>query len=236
MLSQRDVNPDGYAVITRSRLGRHRWIRWGIRIWLVLAVVGWLGYLAFLGGVPGNYWLAQAYSFSSFGAVAVMLVALLTAPLFSLAFGLLAIASLKSDWRSRARQGAKKLLLVLLIEAMAITALLPSGMLLGSVEDKLAIAPWQTVYRAIYVAPFDDNYGDLMLVKCRWLGFCRQVYRSYTDVTSAEEAGLQFNASTNEVALYLESRWVYVRSPDSPDCKEVLRSSDPYGKCDFVLD
>lgn len=197
-------------------------------------VIGWLGYLTFLAGAPGNYWLVQGYSFSILGTFASVLVALLTAPLFGLAFGILAIASLNPDWRSRARQGAKNLLVMLLIGAMTMVALLPSGILLGYVEDQLAIAPWQAVYRAIYVAPFDDNYGDLMLVKCRWMGFCRQVYRGYTNSISAEEAYLDFNSQTEQVALYLEGRWVYVRSPGLPVCKEVLRSSDPYGKCSFT--
>ncbi len=234
MPSHHDTKPSDYPAVHRSRPWRNPWVKLGLTVWGSLTAIGWFGYLTFLAGAPGNYWLAQTYSFSIVGAFASVLVALLTAPLFGLAFGLLAIASLNPDWRSRTRQGAKKLLVMLLIEVMAIAALLPSGILLGYVEDQLAIAPWQTVYRAIYVAPFDDNYGDLMLVKCRWLGFCHQVYRSYTDVVSAEETFLQFNTNTNEVALQLEGRWVYVRSPGSPACKEVLRSSDPYGKCNFM--
>ncbi len=197
-------------------------------------VWGWLGYLAFLKGFPGNYWLATLYGYFVWAAIAVVLTALVTTPLFGLAFGVLAIASANSDWRSRSRQGAKKLLIILLIEVMAIAALLPSGLLLANVTDQLAIAPWATVYRAMYVAPLDDNYGDLMLVNCRWAGFCHQVYRRYTNSISAEEAFLNFNAQTNEVALHLEGQWVYVRSPDAPACKAVLHASDSDNKCDFI--
>lgn len=203
----------------------------GMTVWGIVMMIGGLGYLAFLKGIPGNYWLTQAYGFLIWGAAAV---AVLTAPLLGLAFVLLAIASLHPDWRSRTRQGAKKLLLILLIEAMVIFALL-SGIVVGDVTDRLAVAPWQVVYRAIYLSPLDNNYGDLMLVKCRWFGFCRQVYRSYTDMGSAEEAYLQFNADANQVKLHLEGRWVYRRSPGSPACKEILRSDDPHRKCDPAL-
>ena len=216
----------------RSNQPNRRWIRVGVMAWLGLAVVGWFGYFAFLMGWPGNYWLAQVYSASILGLVSLGLTAILTTPIFGIAFGILAIASLKVSWRSRARQGAKKLLVILLIQIMAIAALLPSGILVMSVSDRLTIAPWQATYRALYVSPLDDNYGDLMLVKCRWLGFCHQVYRSYTDVISSEEAYLEFDAEANQVKLHLEGRWVYVRSPGSPACKEILLSDDPYGKCE----
>ncbi|WP_204137320.1 hypothetical protein [Halomicronema sp. CCY15110] len=225
-------HPNGDANHNRGNQPHRRWRHRGVIAWAGLATVGWLGYLAFLGGFPGNYWLAQIYSFSIAALMSLGLTAILTAPIFGLAFGLLAIASLNSDWRSRSRQGAKTLLLMLLIEAMAIAALLPSGILVGYVTDRLAIAPWQVTYRTIYVSPLDNNYGDLMLVRCRWFGFCRQVYRSYTDAGSSEDAYLQFDAEANQVKLHLEGRWVYVRSPSGPACKEILRSDDPYSKCD----
>jgi hypothetical protein len=200
-----------------------------------MMLVGWLGYLAFFGGVPGNYWLAQGYSYLLILAVAIVVTALLTLPVFGLAFGLLAIASIHPPWRSRTRQGAKKLLLMLLIEAMAIAALLPSGILVGYVTDHLTIAPWQVTYRAIYVSPLDDNYGDLMLLKCRWFGFCRQVYRRYTDVSSSEDAYLQFDPEANQVKLHLEGRWVYVRSPGHPACRERPNSAGYDRECDAFL-
>ncbi len=222
----------GNATHTRSNQPNRRWMRVGLIAWVGLAVVGWLVYFAFVLGWPGNYWLAKVYSASILGLVPLGLTAILTTPIFGIAFGILAIASLNVSWRSRARQGAKQLLVILLIQIMAIAALLPSGILVMSTSDRLTIAPWQTTYRALYVSPLDDNYGDLMLVKCRWFGFCRQVYRSYTDVISSEEAYLEFDAEANQVKLHLESRWVYVRSPGSPACKEILRSDDPYGKCE----
>lgn len=206
--------------------------RIGTGLGLSLAVMGWLGYLPFLSGAPGCYWLAQAYGWLLPATVAVLVTALLTTPVFGIAFGILAIASLHPGGRRRARQGAKKLLVVLLIEVLAIAALVPNVIWLGEVTTHLAIAPWHMVYRAIYIAPLDDNYGDLMLVKCRWFGLCHQVYRRYTDVGSATAAELAYNADTDQVALHLEGRWVYVRSPGTPPCREDL-DFHAYGTCDF---
>lgn len=234
MLSHRDPHPDNYTAAPRARPRQNFLRRWGLTIWAILMAISWLGYLMFLNGAPGNYWLAQAYSFLIVGAVPVVLVAVLTAPLFGLAFGLLAVVSLNPNWRSRARQGAQKLLVMLLIEVMAMAALLPSGIWVQEVTHRLAIAPGQVVYRAIYVSPLDDNYGDLMLVQCRWMGFCHQVYRSYTNSISAGAADLDFKPQTEQVALHLEGRWVYVRSPGAPACKEVLHSGERYGKCHFT--
>jgi len=208
-----------------------RWRRHGVVAWAGLVAVGWLGYLAFLGGFPGNYWVAQVYSIFLSPLVAVGLTAILTAPIFGLAFGLLAIASLKTGWRSRTRQGVKTLLLMLLVEVMAIAALLPSGLLVGDVTDRLVVSPWQATYRAIYVSPLDDNYGDLILLKCHWFSFCRQVYRRYTDIGSSEKAYLQFDPEANQVKLHLEGRWVYVRSPGIPACQEITNSAGYEREC-----
>ncbi|RZM79669.1 hypothetical protein [Leptolyngbya iicbica] len=227
--------PNSDAHHHRESSPRRRWWRFGVIAWVGLAAVGWLGYLAFFGGLPGNYWLAQVYSISLFPLAAVVLTTVLTAPMFGLAFGLLAIGSIHTPWRRRTRQGAKKLLLLLLIEAMAIAALLPSGILVTTLSDRLVILPWHTTYRAIYVSPLDDNYGDLMLVKCGWFGFCRQVYRSYTDVGSADEAYLQFDAEANQIKLHLEGSWVYVRSPGAPACQEGLHSDHADHECDADL-
>jgi hypothetical protein len=133
---------------------RNRWWRWAFLAWGSMMLIGWLGYLAFFGGVPGNYWLAQGYSYLLILAVAIVVTALLTLPVFGLAFGLLAIASIHPPWRSRTRQGAKKLLLMLLIEAMAIAALLPSGILVGYVTDRPHDCPLAShLSRHLRIAP-----------------------------------------------------------------------------------
>ena len=213
------------------------WEKYSVRLvlvgWAGLAVAGWLGYLPFLAGFPGFHWLALAYSALLPLTVVLVLGSLFILPTTGFAFAILGLISLKQAWRRRARNAMRKLLGLLLVLAMAIGALLPSLMLLYVPYATLNIAPWHTVYRAIYVSPVDNNYGDLMLLKCRWLGICHQVYRSYTDITSAEETFLEYNGAMNQVALHLEGRWVYVRSPKTQACKEFLRSSDSYGKCSF---
>jgi hypothetical protein len=211
----------------------NRWTRIGLILWGGLIALGWLGYWPLLQGVPGVYGLAWVYRWWLIVAVVAILGGLLVLPVVGMAFCLLLLLSLKSGWRRYTRQGARKLLLLLLIEAMAIMALLPSFLRQFETHDEITIAPWHTTYRAVYVAPLDDNYGDMMLLQCRWPGLCRQVYRAGTDVLSAEAATLDFNAATNEVGLYLEGRWVYVRSPGQPPCTEQLRSADEYGRCPF---
>jgi hypothetical protein len=195
--------------------------------------VGVLGYGLLLQGGPGFYWLAWAYGQLLALALAVVVTTLLTLPMMAAAFALLAVGSINRSRRYRLRQGAKQLLRLLLAALMIILGLLPSLIWQFETPAQLAIAPWQVTYRALYVAPLDDNYGDLMLVQCHWLGWCHQVYRRYTNVKSAEDAYLAFDATTNQVGLHLEGRWVYVRTPGYPPCQEQLRASDPFGKCSF---
>lgn len=199
---------------------------------LGLTAIGWIGYLPFVAGFPGCYWLAWGYGHLVLVTLPLMLVAFFTLPAFGMALGILALVSTVGQWRHRARQGAKTLLMLLLAELLAIIALLPNAVWQFETYDQVAIAPWHVIYRAAYVAPLDNNYGHLMLLKCHWLGLCYQVYRSDTDITSAEDVNVEYNVKTNEVALHLEGRWVYVRSPGEAPCHEQLRGFE-YGECRF---
>lgn len=208
----------------------------GIMAWLTLTAIAWIAYLPFLAGLPGCHWLALGYSRLLGVTFAWLLVSLFSLPLLGLAFGILLVTNIYGPWRSRSRQGIRQLLLLLLIELMGLIALAPNFAVQYDPMNTHAIAPWHVKYRAVYVAPLDNNYGDLMLLKCRWLGLCHQVYRHATDITSAERADIAFNPTTHQVALHLESRWVYVRSPDTEPCQEIQGDLVQYGKCTFQPD
>jgi len=199
--------------------------------------LGWLWYLPFASGqVPGWHKLAWLYSHLSWGAVVLVLWTLVTLPLVGAALAILAGLSLKATWRRASRQGAKVLLVGLLIELLAIAALLPPLLAGYWPLTKLAIAPWHQTFRTVNVGfVLADNYGDLMVLRCDRLGLCRQVYRAYTDVESAQAATLQLNADTTQVALKLEGQWVYVAAADAELCRAASpRSATDFGKCSFA--
>ncbi|MBW4462740.1 MAG: hypothetical protein KME47_21255 [Nodosilinea sp. WJT8-NPBG4] len=119
--------------------------------------------------------------------------------------------------------------------SLLLVALLPALLAGYAPQAKQDIALWGITYRTVYVAfPLGDNYGDLMLLSCRSLGLCHSVYRGYTDISSAGEAALTFNAETNQVALRLEGQWVYVRSPDEVLCNQPSQHTTFNGSCSFV--
>ena len=208
------------------------WRRIGLMIWLGLMAVGWLGYLPYVLGLPGIHGLAVVYNLLVYIIFALILGSLYGWPFIGAAFVMLILLSFIPECKRYARAGLRILLTLGLAILMTIAALLPSFILQYQPYAQKAIAPWHSVYRAIYVSPLDNNYGDVMLVRCR-LGLCYQVYRGETNISSIEDAVIEFNPETNQVALYLEGRWVYVRSPGSPPCKENLRANE-YGKCNFI--
>jgi hypothetical protein len=208
--------------------------RIGMILWGILLLAGWLGYLPYLLGMPGIHGLALLYNALMPLAAILILGTIHGVPFFGSALGGLVLLSLYPKWRPLAYASVRILLRSALALLMVLIALLPSFILQYQPYAHRAIAPWRSVYRAIYVSPLDNNYGDLMLLRCYGLGLCRQVYRTETNISSVEEALIDFNSETNQAALYLEGRWVYVRSPRIPPCKENLRAWDEYGKCDFT--
>jgi hypothetical protein len=202
----------------------------------MLAVLGWLWYLPFVqGAVPGFHGLAWVYSKLLAIALLILLVVIVVTGVGGLAVCLLLLLSLKLEWRQSARRGLAKVGLLLVAGLLLLVGLLPSFMTSYAPQAREDIAPWGVTYRTVYVAlPLDDNYGDLMLLSCRSLGLCHQVYRSYTDIMSAGTAALAFNAETNQVALNLQGQWVYVRSRDQELCSQSPQLTDGNGSCSFV--
>ncbi|MEL6402501.1 MAG: hypothetical protein AAFR26_26005 [Cyanobacteria bacterium J06626_4] len=182
--------------------------------------------------LPGMHTLAWAYSALAIVTILVTAAVLLTLPVLGLAFLLLLLASTRPEWQRPARQGAKKLLVLLLVELLALIALLPTLVLGYAPQTQQTIAPWHQTWHTVYVAPLDDNYGALLLLRCRW-GLCHPVYRGETNVISAAEALLKYNPETDQMALKLEGQWVYVQSAAGDICRVRLRSLDAYEKCSF---
>lgn len=209
--------------------------RWGLIIWGLLTALGWLWYLPFASGHGlGFHGLAWAYSQLLVVALLLLSVGTVAIALGSIALCVLLLISLRPDWRRSAQRGIKKLLVLLLVEVLLCVALLPTLFLGYAPQASQVVSLWHTTYRAVYVAfPLDDNYGDLMLLNCRWLGLCHQVYRGSTDITSAGKASLAFNAETNQVALNLEGQWVYVRSPNTKPCTRSLELAVNESECRF---
>lgn len=203
--------------------------------WAMLAALGWLGYLPFVeGAVPGVHGLAWAYNKLFVIALLTLLAVIVLVIAGGLAFCLLLLLSLKLEWRQSARRGLAKVVWLLVSGLLLLVALLPAFVAGYAPQTSQTIAPWGVTYRTVYVAlPLDDNYGDLMLLSCR-LGLCHQVHRSYTDIVSAGEAALAFNAETNWVALHLQGQWVYVRSPNEELCNQPPQSTTFNGSCSFV--
>ena len=212
-------------------------IKLGLALWAALTLLGWLWYLPFLSGVPlpGVHGLAWAYNALAIVAVLVTATVLLTLPVFGLAFLILLLASTRPKWQRPARQGAKKLLVLLLVELLALIALLPALVLGYAPQTQQTIAPWRQTWHTVYVAPLDDNYGALLLLRCDRWGLCHPVYRGETNVISVAEALLQYNPETDQMALQLEGQWVYVQSAAGDICRVRLRSLDADDKCRFGL-
>ncbi|MBD2105478.1 hypothetical protein [Nodosilinea sp. FACHB-13] len=204
--------------------------------WAMLAALGWLGYLPFVGGaVPGIHGLAWVYSKLFAIALLTLLAVIVLLIVGGLALCLLLLLSFNLSWRQSARRGAAKVVWLLVTGVLLLVALLPALLAGYAPQAKQDIAPWSVTYRTVYVAfPLDDNYGDLMLLSCRSLGPCHQVYRGYTDIVSAGDAALAFNAVTNQVALNLQGQWVYVRSPDKELCSRSSQLTNGNGSCSFV--
>lgn len=202
----------------------------------MLAALGWLGYLPFVwGSVPGVHGLAWVYSKLLAIALLLLLAVIVVMGVGGLAVCLLLLLSLKLEWRQSARRGLAKVGLLLIASVLLLVALLPAFMASYAPQASQNIAPWQVTYRTVYVSlPLDDNYGDLMLLSCRSPGLCRQVYRGYTDIFSASEAALAFNAETNQVGLNLQGQWVYVRSRDQELCSESPQLTSGNRACSFV--
>lgn len=204
--------------------------------WVALAALGWLGYLPFVrGAVPGFHGLAWVYSNLLAIALLILLAVIVVLGVGGLAVCLLLLLSLKLEWRQSARRGLAKVGLLLVACILLPVALLPAFMAGYVPQASQNIAPWQVTYRTAYVAfPLDDNYGELMLLSCRSLGLCRQVYRGSTDVISAGEAVLAFNADANQVGLKVEGQWVYVRSRDRELCSQPPQLASGNRSCSFV--
>ncbi|MGF1457954.1 MAG: hypothetical protein ACFBSG_02910 [Leptolyngbyaceae cyanobacterium] len=209
------------------------WAKVSLGLWSGLTAWGWLWYWPFVSGhLWGWHALAWLYGqlvwISVFGLFAIAA----SLPIIGLAFGVLGLISQHRAWRPTARRGAKILVVSLLIELMAIMLLLPPLFSNYWPQTRLAIAPWQQTFHTIYVGfTFDDNYGDLMLLRCHRLGLCHQVYRRYTDTGSAEQATLQMNADKTAIGLRLEGQWVYVTSQTAPLCDAARPAGIDYGKC-----
>ncbi|PZU96238.1 MAG: hypothetical protein DCF32_21870 [Leptolyngbya sp.] len=231
-------NPPASNPATRT-LGRRftRHLRWVLLLgWAVLAACGWLGYLPFVGGaVPGVHGLAWVYSKLFAIALLTLLAVIVLVTVGGLALCLLLLLSFSLNWRQSARRGAAKVVWLLITGILLLVALLPALIVGYAPKANQAIAPWGITYRTVYVAfPLDDNYGELMLLQCRSLGLCHPVYRGYTDIVSAGEAALAFNAEANQVGLKLEGRWVYVRSPNEELCSQLPQLTNSNGSCSFV--
>ncbi|MGG6238574.1 hypothetical protein ACQ4N7_08015 [Nodosilinea sp. AN01ver1] len=214
-----------------SRRDRRRWV---FAIWGLLTALGWLWYLPFASGRGiGFHGLAWAYSQLFAIALLLLLVGIVAIALGSIALGVLLLMGLKPAWRRSARRGIQKLLVLLAVGVLLPLPLLPTLAVGYAPQARQVVSPWRTTYRTVYVAfPLDDNYGDLMLLQCRWL--CHQVYRSSTDIISAGAAGLAFNAETNQVGLQLQGQWVYVRSPNSEPCTLSLGLTANERECRFI--
>ncbi|MEM6437582.1 MAG: hypothetical protein AAF773_27560 [Cyanobacteria bacterium P01_D01_bin.115] len=210
-------------------------IKLGLALWAALTLLGWLWYLPFLSGVPlpGVHGLAWAYSALVIIMILVLLTVFLTLPLVGLAFIALLLASLRPEWQRPARRRGKNLLVLLLIELLALIALLPTMILGYYPQTQQTIAPWQQSFHAIYVPPLDDNYGALLLLRCDRWKLCYSVYRGETNVMSAAEARLHYNAETERVALRLESQWVYVQSATGEVCRMPSRAFNAETRCNF---
>ncbi|PSN81118.1 hypothetical protein C8B47_02890 [filamentous cyanobacterium CCP4] len=210
-----------------TRRDRRRWV---FAIWGLLTALGWLWHLPFASGRGlGFHELAWAYSQLLVVALLLLLVGIVAIALGIIALCVLLLMGLRPDWRRSAHRGIKKLLLVLLAGVLLPVALLPTLFLGYAPQASQVVSLWRTTYRTVYVAfPLDDNYGDLMLLRCRWL--CHQVYRGSTDIISASEADLAFSAETNQVGLRVQGQWVYVRSPGSELCIQSIGESE----CQFV--
>jgi hypothetical protein len=175
-----------------------------------------------------------AWVYSKLFAIALLAVIVLVI-VGGLALCLLLLLSFNLNWRQSARRGVAKVVWLLITGILLLVALLPALIVGYAPKASQTIAPWGITYRTVYVAlPLDDNYGELMLLRCRSLGLCRQVYRSYTDIISAGEAVLAFNADANQVGLKLEGQWVYVRSPDEELCSQPPQLTNGNGSCSFV--
>ncbi|MEA5451275.1 hypothetical protein VB780_22025 [Leptolyngbya sp. CCNP1308] len=204
--------------------------------WAMLAGLGWLGYLPFVwGAVPGVHGLAWVYSKLFAIALLTLLAVIVLGIVGSLALCLLLLLSFNLNWRQSARQGVAKVVWLLITGIFLLVTLLPALIVGYAPQANQPIASWGITYRTVYVAfPLDDNYGELMLLRCRSLGLCRQVYRSSTDIISAGEATLAFDADTNQMGLKLEGQWVYVRSPDAELCSQPPQLTNGNDSCSFV--
>ncbi|MBD2233845.1 hypothetical protein [Phormidium tenue] len=226
-------NPASLTLAQRfTRRPRRRTLLLG---WAILAALGWLGYLPFVGGaVPGVHGLAWVYGKLFAIALLTLLAVIILLGAGSLAVCLL-LLSLKLEWRQSIRRGLAKVGLLLAVGIFLLVALLPALLVGYAPQASQTMSPWGVTYRTVYVAfPLDDNYGELMLLSCRSPGLCHQIYRSSTDIISAGGADLAFNTDTNQVALNLEGQWVYVRSPDKALCNQPLPPTTFSSSCSFV--
>lgn len=187
-----------------------------------LAILGWLWYLAFVSGkVPGIHWVGVAYSTAVFWAEMILILALgPTLPIVAIAIVILLLASLKSSWRQTARRGVKTLLVLSLATGLLILSMLPAVIVSYAPKSHHRVADWHSTFRTIYAAfPLDDNYGDLLLLKCGRLGLCHQIYRFPSNISSVEETTFQYDPDTDQLGLYLDSTWAYVRSRTTELCR-----------------
>jgi hypothetical protein len=191
--------------------------------WVLMAAFGWLSYLPFVSGAaPGVHGLAWAYS-------QLLLVALL-ALLTLIASGLAAVVllclllplSLKPQWQQKVRQGLAKVGLLAAAGGLGLLALWPALMVGYAPQAQQAVAPWGITYRTVYAAfPIDDNYGELLLLSCRFGGLCQPLYQGPTDVISAAGTAIEFDVQRDQLGLNLAGQWVYVRSRQQEICRTV---------------
>lgn len=204
--------------------------------WALIAAFGWLSYLPFVSGAaPGVHGLAWAYS----QLLLVALLALLTLIVSGLAGAVLLCLmlplSLKPQWQHKVRQGLAKVGLLAAAGGLGLLALWPTLMVGYTPHAQQRVSPWGITYRTAYVAyPIDNNYGELLLLSCRFGGLCQPLYQGPTDLFSAAEATLVFDAQRDQLGLNLAGQWVYVRSRQQEICRSVPSLEPSEDDCRFA--
>lgn len=219
----RSPNP-GFKPVAALRLGpllARRGVRWFLAVWALLVLLVWGAYWSFADGhLPGVHLIAAwGGQWLTVAALLLLVGTLLGLPVLGVAVGLLGIGSLWPRWRRVALGGLRQLLLVALGWGLLVMALVPAFYLGYFPQSSLRVAAWERTYHSIYLTfPTDDNYGDLALVECGQWGLCYQRFRSFTDSGSARDARLVYDARRDQLALTLESRWVYLRHRHEEVC------------------
>lgn len=226
----------GPAAAVKRFFARRRLPKGLLLGWVLMAVLGWFSYLPFVSGVvPGVHGLAWAYSQLLLIALLLLLTLIASGLAAAVLLCLLLLLRLKPQWQPSIRRGLAKLGLLAAAGGLGLLALWPTLMVGYAPQSQQAVAPWGRTYRAIYTAfPLDDNYGELMLLSCRFGELCQPIYRGSTDVISAAGAAIVFNAQTDQVALNVAEQWVYVRSRQQVLCRRALQPQASDNDCRFT--